>query len=56
MPGTDTDIRDIRVRNDMSFIDPQIKFKDTLTVILAAKFYGSKISDRIFDIINNPDD
>lgn len=37
------DISESKVRKDMSFIEPQIKFNEILIMSLRARFFGMKI-------------
>jgi hypothetical protein len=42
-PGTIIDIRASKVRKDMSFIEPQMKFNEILITSLKARFLGINI-------------
>jgi hypothetical protein len=46
MPGTAIEMSESKVRKDMSFIEPQTKFKDILSSILRAIFFGINMSSK----------
>ena len=43
IPGTAMEISESRVKNDISFIEPKTKFRETLIINLRAIFLGINI-------------
>jgi hypothetical protein len=43
IPGTAMEISDSRVKKDMSFIEPKMKFREVLIISLSAIFLGIRI-------------
>jgi hypothetical protein len=43
IPGTAMDIRERRVKKDMSFIEPKTKFREVLIISLRAILFGIRI-------------